>query len=104
MKITQCGLDEGIEAELLQTQRECIHVDKQKARLWGNHVVPPKGWKIWLTCAEREPECLPSGVFRASVCVNSTGTVLGLGKTVTYKGDCIIHTGRDVKDGSILIC
>ncbi|MGB1678168.1 MAG: hypothetical protein ACPHEU_09025, partial [Acidimicrobiales bacterium] len=26
------------------------------------------------------------------------GTVLGTGKTVTYKGDCVIHTGRDVKD------
>jgi hypothetical protein len=59
----------------------------------------PKDGKLWLTCAERRARVPALRRFpRASVCVNSTGTVLGTGKTVTYKGECVIHTGRDVKD------
>ena len=32
------------------------------------------------------------------MCITSTGTDMGGGKTITYKGDCIVHTSRDVKD------
>ena len=86
------------------TTRMHIHVDKQKGEAFGVIMsFLPKDGKLWLTCAERRARVPALRRFpRASVCVNSTGTVLGTGKTVTYKGDCVIHTGRDVKTGSIL--
>ena len=99
--LTQCGLDEDIETELLQTQRECTFMwTNKKGEAFGVIMsFLPKDGKLWLTCAERRARVPALRRFpRASVCVNSTGTVLGTGKTVTYKGDCVIHTGRDVKD------
>ena len=75
--LTQCGLDEGIEAELLQTQRECTFMwtNKKRRGFWGNHVVPPKGWKIMANkVPSEEPECLPSGCFESfSLCQQYRG-------------------------------
>ncbi len=95
--LTQCGLDEDIETELLQTQRECTFMwTNKKGEAFGVIMsFLPKDGKLWLTCAERRARVPALRRFpRASVCVNSTGTVLGTGKTVTYKGDCVIHTGE----------
>jgi hypothetical protein len=59
----------------------------------------PKDGKLWLTAAERRKRIAAIRRFpRASVCINSTGSKMGPGKTVTYKGECVVHTGRDVKD------
>ena len=99
--LTQCGLDDNNEAELLQIQRECTFMwTNKKGEAFGVIMsFLPKDGKLWLTCAERRARVPALRRFpRASVCVNSTGTVLGTGKTVTYKGECVIHTGRDVKD------
>jgi hypothetical protein len=32
------------------------------------------------------------------MCINSTGSSMGGGKTVTYKGECIVHNDRATKD------
>jgi hypothetical protein len=32
------------------------------------------------------------------VCINSTGSKMGGGRTITYKGNCTVHDTRDVKD------
>jgi len=32
------------------------------------------------------------------VCINSTGTAVDQAKTVTYKGDCVVHDDRATKD------
>ena len=59
----------------------------------------PKDGTIWMTAAERRARISAIRRFpRASVCVNSTGTTLGGGKTVTYTGTCVGHDDRETKD------
>ena len=49
--LTQCGLDEGIEAELMQTQRECtfMSTDKKGEDLGVNRSYLPKDGKLCIT-------------------------------------------------------
>lgn len=60
----------------------------------------PKDGKLWLTCARARARVPALNRFpRASICITSTGSSMGTGKTVTYKGSCVIHDeGREVKD------
>ena len=52
-----------------------------------------------MTCAESRARVSAIKRFpRASVCITSSGTRLGTGKTITYKGDCIIHKDRETLD------
>ena len=99
--LTQCGLDDTQEAELLRIQRECTFMwSNKKGEAFGVIMsFLPKDGKFWLTCAERRARVPALRRFpRASICVNSTGTSLGTGKTVTYKGECVIHDSREIKD------
>jgi hypothetical protein len=99
--LTECGLSAELEHELVYTQRECTFMWTNKAGEPFGVIMSylPKDGKLWLTAAERRARISAIRRFpRASVCINSTGTKMGTGKTVTYKGDCVVHTGRDVKD------
>ena len=99
--LTACGLSSELEDRLLAAQRECVF-------MWTNRdgeafgVVMsflPKDGKLWLTAAERRKRIAAIRRFpRAAVCINSTGTSLGTGKTVTYKGACVVHDDRETKD------
>jgi general stress protein 26 len=99
--LTECALSSELEDRLVHTQRECVF-------MWTNRdgeafgvvmAYLPKDGKLWLTAAERRKRISAIRRFpRASVCINSTGSKMGSGKTVTYKGSCAVHTGRDVKD------
>ena len=53
--LTQCGLDDDNEAELLQIQRECTFMwTNKKGEAFGVIMsFLPKDGKLWLTCAER---------------------------------------------------
>lgn len=101
--VTVYKLDPDREQELLDAQRECTF-------MWTNKQGEPVGvimsylnakGKIWLTAAQqrlripavrRDP--------RTCICITSTGTSMGPGKTVTYKGTTIVHDtdNREVKD------
>lgn len=99
--LTDCALSSELEAALVEVQRECVF-------MWVNsHNEPfgvvmsylPKDGKIWLTAAEarkRIPALRRNP--RASVCINSSGSSIGGGRTVTYKGSCVIHSDRQTKD------
>ena len=99
--LTQCGLESDLEQELLDVQRECTFMwTNKKGEAFGviMSYLPSDG-KIWLTCAERRARVPALRRFpRASICINSTGTSMGTGKTVTYKGSCVIHDSREIKD------
>jgi general stress protein 26 len=59
----------------------------------------PKDGKFWLTAAERRARISAIRRYpRASLCINSTGSKLGGGKTITYKGSCVVHDDRQTKD------
>ena len=99
--LTECGLSEELEDELIHTQTECTFMWTNKAGEAFGVIMSflPKDGRLWLTAAERRARISAIRRFpRAAVCVNSTGTSMGKGKTVTYKGSCIVHDSRDVKD------
>ena len=99
--LTACGLSDELEEELLATQRECTFMWTNKAGEAFGVIMSflPKDGRLWLTAAERRARISAIRRFpRAAVCVNSTGTAMGTGKTVTYKGRCVVHDSREVKD------
>lgn len=100
--LTECALSEDLEQKLLFTQRECTFMWTNKAgEAFGviMSYLPTEDGKLWLTAAERRARISAIRRFpRASICVNSTGTDMGTGKTVTYKGNCVVHDSREVKD------
>ena len=99
--LTACGLSPELEAELLQAQKECTFMwtNKQGEAFGVIMSYLPKDGKLWLTCARSRARVPALKRFnRASICITSTGSAMGTGKTVTYKGECIIHEDRDVKD------
>jgi general stress protein 26 len=99
--LTECGLSPDLEQELLNTCRNCVFMwTNSKAEPFG--VVMsylPKDGKLWLTAASRRKR-IPAlrRNPRASICVWGAGTELGSGRTITYKGNCIIHDDRQTKD------
>jgi hypothetical protein len=99
--LTECGLTHELEQELLLKQRECTFMWTNKAGEAFGVIMSffPHEGKIWLTAAERRARISAIRRFpRASLCITSTGTDMGTGKTITYKGECIVHDSRDIKD------
>jgi general stress protein 26 len=99
--LTECSLSPELEAELVDVQRECVFMWTNAAGEAFGVVMSclPKDGKFWLTAAERRKRISALRRFpRASLCLNSSGTRLGGGKTVTYKGECVIHDDRETKD------
>ena len=99
--LTECALTDALETALLNAARECTFSWVNSAGEPFGVVMAylPKDGKIWMTAAERRKRIAAIRRFpRASVCVTSTGTPLGGGKTVSYKGTCIVHDDRETKD------
>ena len=99
--LTDCALSEELEATLLTLVREGVFMwTNVQGEAFG--VVMsflPKDGKFWMTAAETRKRIPALRRFpRASLCVNSTGSTLGGGKTVTYKVTCVIHTDRETKN------
>jgi general stress protein 26 len=99
--LTECGLSEELEQKLVDTQGECVFMwTNQEGEAFGVvHAYVPKDGKIWMTAAERRKRISAIRRFpRASVCINGTGSPVGPGKTVTYKGSCVVHDDQETKD------
>ena len=99
--LSQCALDSEQEQQLLHVQRECTFMWTNKRSEAFGVIMSflPKDGRLWLTCAEKRARVPALRKFpRASVCVTSTGTSMGPGKTVSYRGSCVVHDSRAVKD------
>ena len=99
--LTDCGLSPELEAQLLAAQRECTFMWTNKAGEAFGVIMSylPDNGTIWLTAAERRARISAIRRFpRASICITSTGTDMGTGKTITYKGECTVHSSREIKD------
>ncbi len=99
--LTECGLSAELEDRLVNTQRECVFMWTNRAGEAFGVVMSylPHDGKFWLTAAERRKRIAAIRRFpRASLCINSSGSAIGGGKTVTYKGACIVHDDRETKD------
>jgi general stress protein 26 len=99
--LTECALSPELEQQLVNTQRECVFMWTNNAGEAFGVVMSylPKDGTLWLTAAERRARISAIRRFpRASICINSTGSKMGGGKTVTYKGSCVVHSDRETKD------
>ena len=98
--VKQYRLDPEREKELLHTGGECTFIWANKS---GHPIgvttayVPAKG-KIWMTATrERVRIKAIARDGRSSIVITSTGTPMGGGKTVTYKGHTVIHDDPEIK-------
>ena len=99
--LTDCGLSEELEADLLETQRECVFQ-------WTNMAGEPFGvimsflytdGKFWLTAAERRARIRAVRRDpRVAVTVTSTGSGMRSGLTASYKGIATLHDEASVKE------
>lgn len=99
--LTECALTPEFERELVNTLAECVFMWTNRAGEAFGVVMSylPKDGKLWLTAAETRKRIPAIRRFpRASICINSTGSKWGGGKTVTYKGNCTVHNDRETKD------
>jgi general stress protein 26 len=99
--LTECALTDELERKLVDVQRECVFMWTNKDGEAFGVVMSclPKDGRFWLTAAERRARISAIRRFpRASLCLNSSGTRMGGGKTVTYKGSCVVHDDRATKD------
>ena len=98
--VKQYRLDPEREEELLKCGGECTFI-------WANKAGHPIGvttayaaveGKIWMTATrERVRIKAIARDGRSSIVISSKGTSMGGGKTVTYKGNSVIHDDRDTK-------
>ncbi len=98
--VKQYRLDPEREKELVHAAGECTFIWANKA---GHPIgvttayVPAKG-KIWMTATrERVRIKAIARDGRSSIVITSTGTPMGGGKTVTYKGYTVIHDDPEIK-------
>ncbi|MFT6750371.1 MAG: hypothetical protein ACI9VI_003423 [Candidatus Azotimanducaceae bacterium] len=98
--VKQYKLDSDREKQLVNSSGECTFIWANKA---GHPIgvttayVPVDG-KIWMTATkERVRVKAIARDGRSSICITSTGTPMGGGKTVTYKGHTIIHDDAETK-------
>lgn len=99
--VTEFVLDSDRETELRQKQKECTFI-------WTNKLGEPVGvimsyletpdGHIWLTGSEQRARfAAVARDPRTCIVITSTGTDMGSGKTVTYKGRTILHDKGDRK-------
>ena len=99
--LTECALTPELEKELVESLSECVFMWTNTAGEAFGVVMSylPKDGKIWLTAAEHRKRIPAIRRFpRAAICINSTGSKMGGGRTVTYKGSCVVHTDSETKD------
>jgi hypothetical protein len=98
--VKQYRLDPEREQELLKAGGECTFI-------WANKAGHPLGvttayfayeGKIWMTATrERVRIKAIARDGRSAIVITSTGTHMGGGKTVTYKGHSVIRDDRETK-------
>ena len=99
-ELADFGLDADVEERLIAAQTECTFI-------WSTRDGSPLGvimsylrrdGRFWLTATtnrgriaavRRDP--------RVAIVITSTGTPLGHGKSITYRGTCAVHEDDDTK-------
>ena len=98
--VKQYKLDPDREKELVKSSGECtfIWANKSGHPIGVTTAYVPVDGKIWMTATkERVRIKAIARDGRSSVCITSTGTAMGGGKTVTYKGHTVILDAPEIK-------
>ena len=99
--VTVYGLDDDVEQRLLLEHNECTFIWSNKEG-WPVGVIMSYVWRrgsFWLTASGQRARI--SAVRRdprVCIVVTSTGSPVPRNKAVTYKGTCVLHDSREVKD------
>ena len=99
--VTVFGLDEDVDEQLLLAQNECTFIWSNKEG-WPVGVIMSYVWRrgsFWLTASSQRARI--SAVRRdprVCVVVTSTGSSMARNKTVTWKGECVLHDDQATKD------
>lgn len=98
--VTRYGLDDAAESELLRQQAECTFI-------WGNKEGHPVGvvmnyvfldGRFWLTASgQRARVAAVRRDPRVSITISSLGSAITTRKSLTYKGQCVVHEDADTK-------
>ena len=99
--VTLYRLSPEREQELLDKQVECNLVWTNKAGhglgVIMNYVT--RDGRVWLTATSQRPRIKAlKRDPRATVVISSTGTDMGPGKTITYKGRVVLHEDQETRD------
>jgi hypothetical protein len=99
--VTVYGLDDDVEDQLLLAHNECTFIWSNKEG-WPVGVIMSYIWRngsFWLTASgQRARIAAVRRDPRVCIVVTSTGSPLPRNKTVTWKGTCILHDSREIKD------
>ena len=99
--VTIYTLDDDVEEQLLLAHNECTFIWSNREG-WPVGVIMSYVWRkgsFWLTASSQRKRI--SAVRRdprVSIVVTSTGSPLPRNKTVTYKGECVLHDSPEVKE------
>ncbi len=98
--VTVYGLDGDEERTMIEQQNELVFI-------WSNKDGEPVGvimsylekdGRFWMTASgQRKRIAAVRRDPRVCVVITSTGTQMGPGRTVTYKGTCEVHDDEDTK-------
>ena len=99
--VTIYGLDDDVEEQLLLAHNECTFIWSNKEG-WPVGVIMSYVWRrgsFWLTASgQRARIAAVRRDPRVCIVVTSTGSPLPRNKTVTWKGECVLHDSREVKE------
>jgi hypothetical protein len=94
-------LEDADEQELLSRQTECTFI-------WNSKSGHPMGvivnfifrqGRFWLTATEVRPRIAALRLDpRVSIAVTSKGSGITVSKSLTYKGECVLHTDAETKE------
>lgn len=99
--VKQYRLDPEREQELVRSAGECVFcwANKEGHPLGVITAYVPVNGNIWMTATrERVRIKAIARDGRSSIVITSTGTQMGGGKTVTYKGHTVIHDDAETKN------
>jgi general stress protein 26 len=99
--VTMYTLDTDVEERLLLAHNECTFIWSNKEG-WPVGVIMSYVWrkgKFWLTASgQRARVAAVRRDPRVCIVVTSTGSPIPRNKAITWKGTCVLHDSREVKD------
>jgi general stress protein 26 len=99
--VTMYTLDPDVEEQLLLAHNECTFIWSNKEG-WPVGVIMSYVWRngrFWLTASsQRARVAAVRRDPRVCIVVTSTGSPMPRNKAITWKGTCVLHDSREVKD------
>src|ERR1700712_3670530 len=98
--LTEYGLEDRDEADLLDAQRECTFIwlnkDGHPLGVIVNYIY--RNGSLWLTATSKRPRVAAVRANpKVSVAISSKGSGITARRSLTYKGECVVHEDEATK-------